>query len=181
MLSIALSLSLSHTHKHTFPLCSHAGLAGPVYTATAMWRLQLPSGSLGVFKEVARLPKTSAPTVLQPGYSCYGICFVALPVAINVCMFPAESDPAGGVISLTSTAQMTLHTHRDAQNHRGRRAWSYACAETRSKLVKIYTSTLICCNYRLFIPDRIINSQLEHFVFSCLRVCLCVFVRVCRI
>lgn len=106
---LSISLSLSHTLT-TSSLSTHKACRACVYhcnhvSAPAAFRLT------GSFWGSAWVAKDLVPTVLYPGYSCYGICIVALPAAINVCMFPAENDPAeGGVISLTSTAQMTLHT-----------------------------------------------------------------------
>ena len=116
---------VTHTHTSTHcPSDPHRAHRACV-ELSAMCQLQLPSGSLGVFGEAPGLPRTSAPTVLYPGYSCHGICFVALPVAINVCMFPTESDPEGGVISLTSAARMTLHTQRrqEAQRNTHMQNW----------------------------------------------------------
>lgn len=65
---------------------THTGLSVPVWSTVAMCLLQLPSGSLGVFwGERSGYQGLHRLTVLYLSYSCYGICLVALPVAINVC------------------------------------------------------------------------------------------------
>lgn len=127
---------------------------GTVHTTAAMCQLQLPPGSLGVFWGSAQ--GCQGPQRLLyciPRCSCHGISIVALPAAMNVCMFPAERDPAeGGVISLTNTAR----TH--AQAHTGKRPRRH---------LKTHTCTLVVCNYQLFTPDSVINIQPERFVSLC--------------